>query len=360
MFKKKIFSTLSAAMMIVMVGASLLPTLTALAVTNTRSEDLIFQKDSTGNVVAILSKNGLVTPIGNVQVIRDINGNPTGIKTIYGETIAISGGSYTLPVASSSVLGGIKPDGTTIIVNGNGVASASGVGGGSGTVTGVTCSGTSGVTCTSNGSSTAPVLSVGVSGPVPSATIAATASAVPATGITGLGSGVPLTTTVNTANGLVKLDGSAKLPAIDISNGTGLTTSQVQNAGVLAISGTVATNDTFVAASSTVMTPVHHAAGNVYTVAHTFTATDINTTNPNEYASSVAASGTVDTAANVPAVTGDTICVKQTSTGAMAIVGASGVTVDAESGKHTTNGQYAGVCAQNVGTDHWWLFGNRI
>jgi hypothetical protein len=208
------------------------------------------------------------------------------------------GGSYTLPVAASGVLGGIMPDGSTITVNASGVASASGA---------------------------------GASGPAAAGTL---------TGTT-LAPNVVNSSIIRAASGVL---------------GTG-----AYNPAPLAISSSVPVTDdaTFKAAGSGVVA-VPHGAGQVYTGAHTFTATDINTTNVNEYASSVAASGTIDTASNVPVAKGDTICVKQTSTGAMSIVGASGVTVDSESGKHTTNGQYAGVCAQNVGANHWWLFGNRI
>ena len=46
-------------------------------------------------------------------------------------TVATSG-SYTLPTATTSVLGGVKVDGTTITINGSGVISSSGSGSGSG------------------------------------------------------------------------------------------------------------------------------------------------------------------------------------------------------------------------------------
>lgn len=50
-------------------------------------------------------------------------------------SIAALATPYTLPTASTSVLGGVKVDGTTIVINGSGVISSAG--GGSGTVTSV-------------------------------------------------------------------------------------------------------------------------------------------------------------------------------------------------------------------------------
>jgi hypothetical protein len=70
-------------------------------------------------------------------------GNFTSINFVSGATVTVNdgtanvtisggsgGGSYTLPTASTSVLGGVKVDGTTITIDSNGVITA--VGGGSG------------------------------------------------------------------------------------------------------------------------------------------------------------------------------------------------------------------------------------
>jgi len=189
-----------------------------------------------------------------------------------------------------------------------------------------------------------------------------TASAVPATGITGLGSGVPLTTTVNTANGMVKLNGSGQLPAIDISLGTGITGSQVQAAGVLAITCTTpAANDTYVY-NGTGLTCVHHATSLDYTTAHTVNASDVNAASPCTVTSASAVVITFDLDANVPTVEGDSVCFAQASTGAATASGvSSSVTVSAEGDKKSTNGLNAGWCAVKTATANLWrLFGNRI
>lgn len=68
----------------------------------------------------------------------------SGVATYSGGTLNIPNYTYTLPTASTSVLGGVKVDGTTITITG-GVISA--VAGGSGTVTSVDVSGgTTGLT----------------------------------------------------------------------------------------------------------------------------------------------------------------------------------------------------------------------
>lgn len=54
----------------------------------------------------------------NKSVI-DLFGTNTAGKLIWNETVV--GSDYELPIASTSVLGGVKPDGTTITVNENGV-----------------------------------------------------------------------------------------------------------------------------------------------------------------------------------------------------------------------------------------------
>jgi hypothetical protein len=63
---------------------------------------------STGNVVNVTG-----TTVVNF---------PSGKLSVGGTTIS----SYTLPIATTSILGGVKPDGTTITITGSGVVSANG------------------------------------------------------------------------------------------------------------------------------------------------------------------------------------------------------------------------------------------
>jgi hypothetical protein len=83
---------------------------------------------------------------------------PTGTTSTLSYTGGVftftSASAYALPTASTTVLGGVKVDGTTITINGSGVISAASSGGtvtsvsGTGTVSGITLSGT--VTSTGN------------------------------------------------------------------------------------------------------------------------------------------------------------------------------------------------------------------
>jgi len=79
---------------------------------------------------------------GNSALTVDTNGlllAPTNFFKANSNLLnqSVAAGGYTLPTASTTVLGGIKVDGTTITVNGSGVASVIG-GGGSGSVTNIT------------------------------------------------------------------------------------------------------------------------------------------------------------------------------------------------------------------------------
>lgn len=67
---------------------------------------------------------------------------------------------------------------------------------------------------------------------------------------------------------------------------------------------------------------------------------------------------TVPSNASVAFDVGTQIILSQGSTGAVAIQGASGVTVRAEGGKDTTVGQHAVAGLIKVATDEWLLFGN--
>ena len=61
----------------------------------------------------------------NYSIIKSIN----GIIDTVNELIDGGGGGYTLPIATTETLGGVKVDGTTITANGEGVISAKGGGG---------------------------------------------------------------------------------------------------------------------------------------------------------------------------------------------------------------------------------------
>lgn len=75
--------------------------------------------------------------------------------------ISAAPGGYVLPTASTSVLGGVKVDGTTIVIDGSGVISATASG--SGTVTSVSFSSGNGFTGTVTNPTTTPSISVGTS-----------------------------------------------------------------------------------------------------------------------------------------------------------------------------------------------------
>ena len=61
----------------------------------------------------------------NYSIIKSIN----GIIDTVNELVDGGGGGYTLPIATTETLGGVKVDGTTITANGDGVISAIGGGG---------------------------------------------------------------------------------------------------------------------------------------------------------------------------------------------------------------------------------------
>lgn len=62
--------------------------------------------------------------------VSEINNNLTTPVTSSITWRKLSSGGYTLPTASTTVLGGVKVDGSTIVINGSGVISAIGGGGG--------------------------------------------------------------------------------------------------------------------------------------------------------------------------------------------------------------------------------------
>ena len=82
---------------------------------------------SGGGISGITVKASGVTQ-GVAGAVTTLNFSGTGVSTsVSGNTASmiISTGSYTLPTATTSVLGGVKIDGTTITISGSGVISAS-------------------------------------------------------------------------------------------------------------------------------------------------------------------------------------------------------------------------------------------
>ena len=77
----------------------------------------------------ILKVGGYILPTASTTTL--------GAVKVDGSTITINNGvisgssTYSLPTASTSILGGVKVDGSTITINGSGVISSSGGGGGS-------------------------------------------------------------------------------------------------------------------------------------------------------------------------------------------------------------------------------------
>lgn len=78
--------------------------------------------------------------IGNIVIhndefyVSEVNNNTTTPSPSSSSWRKLDSGGYTLPTASTTVLGGVKVDGSTIVINSNGVISATGGGGGGGYV----------------------------------------------------------------------------------------------------------------------------------------------------------------------------------------------------------------------------------
>ena len=99
---------------------------------------------TTGTDVSSTVANGTTTPVITLNL-------PTSSATNRGLLSAADWSTFnsklsSLPTASTTVLGGVKVDGTTITVDGTGTISAVGGGGGSGTVTTVSVVSTNGFT----------------------------------------------------------------------------------------------------------------------------------------------------------------------------------------------------------------------
>ena len=160
-----------------------------------------------------------------------------------------SAAAYSLPTASTIVLGGVKIDGTTITINGSGVISAAVTGG---TVTNVSALtiGTTGtdITSTVANSTSTPVITLNI--PTASATNRGALSAadwtifnnkgtVSSVSGTGSVSGLTLTGTV-TGTGNLTLGGSLSLTSLQITTGLGYTPYNATNpAGYTSNTGTV-------------------------------------------------------------------------------------------------------------------------
>ena len=85
--------------------------------------------DATSGLAQILNKPSIPSaytlPIASVSVLGGIKvGNNLTISA--DGTLSAVQGNYTLPIASTTVLGGVKIDGTSITIDGNGVISSSG------------------------------------------------------------------------------------------------------------------------------------------------------------------------------------------------------------------------------------------
>lgn len=90
---------------------------------------IVTQKIADANVtnakLANMAANTIKGRAGTEGEVTDLTA--TQVRTIL--NIADGANNYSLPIATTSVLGGVKPDGSTITVDGNGVISSSGGGG---------------------------------------------------------------------------------------------------------------------------------------------------------------------------------------------------------------------------------------
>jgi len=112
----------------------------------------------TGTGAAVLSTGPTLTnPIVGTQSPGD--NSTKAASTAYVAT-AVSNAAYTLPIASTSILGGVKVDGTTITINGSGVISSTG--GGSGTVTTISVTANNGITQSVSNPTTTPNITLGL------------------------------------------------------------------------------------------------------------------------------------------------------------------------------------------------------
>lgn len=129
-------------------AGDLSPLFTTSEATATTTPALTFTLDTQTANKVFASPNGVSgTPTFRLLVAADLPNTTVTPNTYTNSTITVDaqgritsassgGGGYTLPIASTTVLGGVMVDGTSITINGSGVISAPGAGGG--TVTSVT------------------------------------------------------------------------------------------------------------------------------------------------------------------------------------------------------------------------------
>jgi hypothetical protein len=77
----------------------------------------------TDKAITIVGDDSTGTDITIGETFK-IAGAGTVTTAVSGDTLTISGSAYSLPTASTTVLGGVKVDGTTITINGSGVITA--------------------------------------------------------------------------------------------------------------------------------------------------------------------------------------------------------------------------------------------
>ena len=156
-----------------------------------------------------------VLPTATTSVLGGVKPDGTTITiNASGVISASAGSSYTLPIATTSVLGGVKPDGTTITINASGVISASA--GSSYTLPIATTSVLGGVkpdgatiTITAGGVITATASSVAWSAITGKPTFATVATTGAYSDLTGTPAAYTLPTATTTVLGGVKPDGSS-------------------------------------------------------------------------------------------------------------------------------------------------------
>jgi len=199
-----------------------------------------FTVDAQGRLTAagnVTITGGYTLPTASTTVLGGVKIDGTTI-TINGSGVISGSSTYTLPTASTTTLGGVKVDGTSITINGSGVISAST--GGGGTVTSVGQSFTGGLISVSGSpvtsSGTLALTVAGTSGGIPyfsSASTWATSAALTANALViGGGAGAaPATTTTGT--GVLTALGNA------VNTVGGLATSAVTSLPSLATVGTI-------------------------------------------------------------------------------------------------------------------------
>ena len=127
-------------------GAPTIPTLVSQL---TNDSGYITSSALTGYATQVyVNSQGFITTASLSVTSNTPSGTTSTLSYIGGVFTFTSAAAYVLPTASTTVLGGVKVDGTTVTINGSGVISAASSGGtvtsvsGTGTVSGLTLSGT--------------------------------------------------------------------------------------------------------------------------------------------------------------------------------------------------------------------------